>query len=197
MIRAIPQLRNASIVDYQGQYPWAVITGLTGNASMLVRDHANWNLNILGGSLDDSFVMSGSALAANVSINGGAGNDILVGNGGNSLSGGAGRDLLFAGGLSSVLNGGFDQDILVGGRINDSSLSNLNEIRTVWAGNGDYDSRVSLLRDTRLSDDKVTGNGELDMLTGGLNALDLFFGGLVNDLQDNEQVVPLVLVLQR
>jgi hypothetical protein len=60
--------RNASIVDYQGQYPWAVITGLTGNASMLVRDHANWNVNILGGTLDDSFVMSGTPLAANVSI---------------------------------------------------------------------------------------------------------------------------------
>lgn len=180
--------RNASIVDYQGQYPWAVITGMTGNAAMLVRDHANWNLNILGGTLDDSFVMSGSALALNVSMNGGAGNDILIGSGGNSLFGGAGRDLLVAGARSSVLDGGLDEDILIGGTINDSSLSNLNEIRTVWTGNGDYNSRVSVLRDTRLSDDKVTGNGERDTLTGGLDALDLLFAELESDLLDGDLV---------
>lgn len=196
--------RNASIVDYQGQYPWAVITGLTGNASMLVRDHATWNLNILGGASDDSFVMSGSALAANVSIDGGAGNDILIGSGGNRLVGGAGRDLLVAGSLASTLDGGLDEDLLIGGTINDSSLSNLNAIRSIWTQNGELDnyySRVSLLRDTRLSDDKVSGNGERDTLTGGLDALDLFFseagsdlfeGDLVTDWQDGEEIVPLI-----
>ncbi len=183
--------RDVTIVDYQGSYPWGVITGMTGSAALLFRDHENWNVDIRGGALDDSFVMSGSILAANISIEGGAGNDILVGSGGNRLSGGAGRDLLVAGGLACVLDGGLDEDILIGGRINDSSLSNLNEIRTVWTGNGDYDSRVSLLRDTRLSDDKVTGNGGQNTLTGGLDTLDLFFGGLVTDLQEDEEVVPL------
>jgi hypothetical protein len=193
-------LRNVSIVDYQGQYPWSVITGLTGNASMLVRDHENWNVNIRGGALDDSFIMSGSALAANYSIEGGDGNDILIGSGGNRLSGGAGRDLLVAGSLANTLDGGLDEDILIGGSINDFSLSNLNEIRMVWTSDSAYESRVSVLRDTRLSDDKVTGNGETDTLTGGLDALDLFFGELETDLfagdqitdwQEGEQIVPL------
>ena len=62
---------------------------------------------------------------------------------------------------------------------------------------------MSLLRDTRLSDDKVTGNGETDTLTGGLDALDLFFGNpddpetdlfdgdLVTDQEESEYFVPL------
>ena len=199
--------RNASIVDYQGQYPWAVITGLTGNASMLVRNHANWNVNILGGTLDDSFVMSGNALAANVSINGGAGNDILVGSGGNTLYGGAGRDLLVAGGHTSVLDGGLHEDLLFGGTIINSSLSNLTAIRLIWIRTGsgnDYNSRFSLLRDTLLTDDKVTGNGERDTLTGGIDGLDaqrdvffldyvtdLFEGDLLTDWDDSEYQVQL------
>ncbi len=196
--------RDVTIVDYQGSYPWGVITGMTGSAALLFRDHENWNVDIRGGALDDSFVMSGSILAANISIDGGAGNDILVGSGGNRLFGGAGRDLLVAGARSSMLDGGLDEDILIGGTINDSSLSNLNAIRTVWTQISDGDnhvSRVTTLRSDLLADDKVTGNGEVDTLTGGLDSLDLFFGeqetdlfagDLVTDWQEGERIVSLI-----
>ena len=193
--------RDVTIVDSQGQYPRGIITGLTGNASLSFTDYENWNVDIRGGLLDDSFVMSGKVLAANVSIDGGAGNDILVGSGGNRLLGGAGRDLLIAGPLASILDGGIDEDILIGGTINDSSLSNLNEVRMIWAGVGGYASRVSLLRDTRLTDDKVIGNGASDTLTGRLDALDLFYselatdlfgGDLVTDGEESETVATLV-----
>jgi hypothetical protein len=42
---------------------------------------------------------------------GGAGDDILIGNGGNSLTGGAGRDLLIAGAMASFLYGGGGEDL--------------------------------------------------------------------------------------
>ncbi|MEQ1829827.1 MAG: hypothetical protein ABL921_27945, partial [Pirellula sp.] len=177
-----------------------LVSGM-GFSSLLFADTPGITLDIRGGAMDDSFIMSGNPLAARIRIDGGAGNDILVGSGGNTLFGGAGRDLLVAGGLASVLDGGLGEDILIGGSINDSSLSNLNEIRTVWTGDSAYDSRVSLLQDTRLSNDKVTGNDQRDTLTGGLDALDLFFGELENelfdgdlltDLEESEYLVPLL-----
>ena len=192
--------RDVTILNTDINGPMGVITGMTGSETLLFRDYENYDVNIRGGALDDSFVMSGSAMAADVSIDGGAGNDILVGSGGNWLTGGAGRDLLVAGGLASVLDGGLDEDILIGGRINDFSLSNLNAIRMVWTQTGDYNSRVATLRSNLLADDRVTGNRESDTLTGGLDSLDLFFGELETDLfagdlmtnrEESEYLVPL------
>ena len=151
-------------------------------------------MDIRGGTLDDSFVMRGSTLAANVSIDGGAGNDILIGSGGNRLFGGAGRDLLVSGSRSSMLDGGLDEDILIGGSLVDTSPANLNAIRNEWTAIGvesDYNTRCNNLLAGLLESADVLGNDAVDTLTGGLDALDLFFGGQITDLQDNELVVPL------
>ncbi len=92
--------------------------------------------------------------------------------------GGSGNDLLVAGALASVLNGGAGEDILIGGSVIDSTFPNLDAIRAIWKGTGDYVSRATQLRGSLLSDPKVTGNDQRDTLTGMVDALDLFFGEL-------------------
>jgi hypothetical protein len=184
--------RNVAIAPYEPSGPWGLITGLTGS-SLLFRDYANWKVNVRGGQLDDKFVMSGDPLTADISIDGGNGNDALVGSGGVKLFGGSGRDLLIAGALDSILDGGADEDILVGGTLQDSSTANLDAIIAEWVKTGtgnDYNSRVAILRANLLADGKVTGNGGNNALTGGSSALDLFFGSLVTDWQQGEQIVP-------
>lgn len=180
--------RDVAISPHEpGQF--GLITGLSGS-SLLFRDYENYIVDVRGGALDDRFLMSGHPLNANITIDGGAGNDILVGNGGNVLKGGLGRDLLIAGALASILEGGADEDILVGGRLNDISPANLAAIMAEWTSAGGYDARVANLRAGLLADDKVTGNGGGNSLTGGSDALDLFFGSLVTDWQEDEEVVP-------
>ena len=172
---------------------FAGVSGLTP-INVAFRDYANWTVDIRGGSLDDSFVVTGNPLAAHLSIDAGAGNDILVGSGGNYLYGGAGRDLLIAGSIANALDGGADDDILIGGTLLDISRTNLNAIRAEWVLTGvgnDYGSRVTRLRSNLLSDDKVNGNGGGNTLTGGADPFDLFFGSNVSDWQEGEYIFPL------
>lgn len=126
---------------------------------------------------------------------GSAGDDILVGNGGNALFGGVGRDLLSAGALASQLYGGGDEDVLIGGTLNDSSRANLDAVMAEWTRTGDgndYAARVARLRAGLLADGTMTGNGGGNTLTGE-GGLDQFFGPFVTDWQvdDGERVFPL------
>ncbi len=133
---------------------------------------------------------SGAGLVANIqNVIGGSSNDLLWGTGGNLLQGGSGRDLLIAGASASLLEGGEDEDLLIGGNLIDSTRQNLMAILLQWTAVGpaaEYAARVSQLRATLLSDEKLTGNGGDNQLTGGASARDLFFGSLVTDLQDQE-----------
>src|SRR5262249_38309402 len=115
---------------------------------------------------------------------GSAGDDILVGNGGNVLFGGAGRDLLIAGASASQLFGGDGDDILIGGGPVDSSREYLDRVMAVWTSADDYATRVAALRGGLLNADSVGGNGQQNTLYGeGEEEGDLFFGTFV-DLTD-------------
>ena len=108
---------------------------------------------------------------------GSAGNDILVGNGGNVLTGGAGRDLLIAGLTASQLFGGDGEDILIAGTtVHDQNEGNLNAIRDIWTSDADYNTRVQALRTGLLNDDAgaVSSNGQQNTLFGQ-GGTDLFF----------------------
>jgi Ca2+-binding RTX toxin-like protein len=167
------------------------VQGLS-SSTVVFRDYANWNVSIRGGALDDRMRMSGTPLASNMSIDGGAGHDVLVGSGGNVLLGGAGRDLLVAGASASSLDGGSDEDILIGGTLLNTSQPNLDAIMAEWVQTGpgnDYNERVQRLRANLLANDKISDNGGSNLLTGGSDALDLFFGSLVTDGQEDEVIV--------
>lgn len=114
---------------------------------------------------------------------GGAGNDILVGNGGNVLDGGDGRDLLISGARASTLIGGNGDDILIAGTtIHDTNPTSLNAIRSVWNSSDDYSTRVMTLRAGLLSDSAISRNRQPDWMLGQ-DGLDMFFA-YVDDTGD-------------
>lgn len=103
-------------------------------------------------------------MVTGITINGGAGNDVItVGNGviGCYLDGGDGDDWILGGANNDTLQGGNGNDYLDGGSRNDSILGG--------AGN-----------------DKVYGNGGNDKLYGGLDK-DTVWGGSGNDLLDGQE----------
>jgi hypothetical protein len=108
---------------------------------------------------------------------GGAGDDILVGNGGNVLMGGAGRDVLIAGGAASTLLGGAGEDFLIGGTTAyDADPAGLNAVRDEWARTDvDYQTRKTNLRTGLLAGANVVSNGQTNTLTGEADR-DLYFG---------------------
>ncbi len=183
--------RNARITsyDYLGT-TYGRIDGLTPGG-VTFQDLGNWTVGLRGGALDDRFLMSGLPLAARVTIDGGAGNDVLVGSGGNVLRGGVGRDLLIAGATASQLFGGGGDDILIGGTtLNDADPDALNRIMAEWTSTADYLTRVNNLRHGLLGADSVSGNGQQDTLNGEGDS-DLFFADFadLHDAVEGEEVV--------
>jgi hypothetical protein len=134
-------------------------------------------------------------------IVGSAGNDILVGNGGNVLDGRGGRDLLIAGNAASVLLGGGGEDLLIAGTTAyDLDSSALAAIHAEWRRTDiDYATRVANLTTDNgaplpklIADDTVESNGGSNTLSGDDvttddNALDLFFASFDLDFYDSEE----------
>jgi hypothetical protein len=129
-------------------------------------------------------------------VTGGAGNNILVGNGANVLTGGAGFNILIAGGAAgsglpleasilfagSTLIGGAGENLLIGGiTAYDTDKAALDALMAVWSGPEPYSTRVSNLQSGLLAPGKVFWNGLQNTLNGqaGLN---LYFGSAANDL---------------
>jgi len=79
-------------------------------------EHTNFQL----GAGNDTLVVD-SNVNANITADGGSGNDVLIGGNGNDrLSGGSGNDVIAGRGGNDVLSGGNGNDVLYGGRGNDS-----------------------------------------------------------------------------
>jgi hypothetical protein len=169
-------------------------------------DRPDWNVEVLLGGQNDYFLMSGPPLATRTKIDGGAGNDVLVGSGGNTLYGGRGSDLLIAGATASFLYGDdlftsvdAGEDILIGGTtVHDTDRAKLGEVMGVWTSGASYETRTATLRNGLLGADSVSGNGGGNILYGmwendffflsvDLDEHDLYFYGL----NPNEQFVPL------
>ena len=132
----------------------------------------------------------GGGIANIQNVIGSAGNDILVGNGGNVLSGGLGRDFLIAGTQASTLFGGGNEDILIAGWTDyDTNQVALNAIMAEWSRTDiDYDARIANLQSgtngvPALNADTVHSNGGGNQLTGGADR-DWFLSSLESDLLD-------------
>ena len=117
-----------------------------------------------------------------------AGNDILVGDGGNLLSGGAGRDLLIAGPRASLLFGGEGEDLLIGGTTtHDENPTSLDEVIAEWTRtDADYDTRLGNLRSGLLARSQVRSNGQQNGLFGE-GDFDAFFGVIDLDASDHSE----------
>jgi Ca2+-binding RTX toxin-like protein len=136
---------------------------------------------------------------------GGAGADVLLGGAGNDqLYGRGGRDILIGGTGADQLYGhepgqtqlGSDQDILIGdSTVYDSDLAALAQLVDRWAGSGTYSQRVSALLSgvgvPALNTTKVIFDNAVDRLTGGWDQ-DWFFRlnnqDVLTDRVSNERV---------
>lgn len=161
---------------------------VAGGAGINTLDYRAWSagvrVNLALGTA------SGTVGVAEIqNADGGAGDDILVGNGAaNRLWGHGGRDVLIGGSGADDLNGGNGEDILIGGRtLHDANAAALEAVMAEW-GRTDlsYQARLDHLtaRDTRtprnngsvfLNADTVIEDLAADRLAGGAD-LDWFFG---------------------
>jgi hypothetical protein len=111
---------------------------------------------------------------------GSPGNDILVGNGANTINGLGGNDLLIAGSSASALTG-TGADILIGGQTSsDRNLAALDSILAAWTSpDASFSDRVAALLSGLLSSGKVTSNKARNTLTGG-SGPNLFFASTID-----------------
>jgi uncharacterized delta-60 repeat protein len=122
---------------------------------------------------------TGTAGVSNIqNAAGGAGHDLIVGDGAaNHLIGGGGRDVLIGGAGTDSLDGGAGHDLMVGGvTAHDASAAALAAIRAEWISPAPIGTRQSHLSGdrgglngtVRLDGASLTDDlGEVDVLTGG------------------------------
>jgi ELWxxDGT repeat protein len=145
--------------------------------------------NAMGGTGSDTLL--GNVLANR--LTGGNGSNILVGlEGADILVAGTGRDILIGGLGLDVLNGGAGDDILISGRTaSDTSLGNLNTIRTQWISGNAYATRIANLRvgvgnplvSLKTTINVLNDGGEDDVMVGGTDT-DWFFRALDDVITD-------------
>jgi uncharacterized protein (DUF2141 family) len=148
--------------------------------------------NLSGGDSANRLNASAFTLGT-VTLQGGNGDDVLIGGAGkDSLSGGAGRDLLIGGGGIDTLRGDGGDDILIGGTSTHSgSTSAIDAIMAEWTSANAYAVRVSNIQNggglngsNRLFSGTVQNDaGAVDNLTGG-SELDWFFQSVGDTLSD-------------
>jgi Ca2+-binding RTX toxin-like protein len=173
-----------------------VVNAGSGSNSFMMTDTAQPDLTINGGGGIDTIDYS-AFTKNNVYVNlftgktnnkvsklsgvenaiGGAGNDILVGDANaNLLVGNAGNDVIIGGQGADTIRGEAGEDLEIAGYTDfDGDQTQLDTIRSTWAGSGNTQSRINSLRNgvsgVKLSDDSKTGtihdDGAHDVLTGG------------------------------
>jgi Ca2+-binding RTX toxin-like protein len=156
-------------------YRRLIVRGLGGNDRVEVDRSLNLSSILDGGPGNDLLL-------------GGAGADVLLGGPGtDTLYGRGGRDLLIGGTGADQLYGhepgqaqlGSDQDILIGdSSVYDNDLAALAQLIDRWAGSGTYAQRVSALLNgvgvPALNTTKLIFDNAVDRLTGGWDQ-DWFF----------------------
>ena len=125
---------------------------------------------IIGGAGDNTIDVSGFNSDRQITVQGGAGNDVLIGSAGaDNLTGGDGDDTLSGNDGDDILRGSDGNDSLDGGNGNDG-LSGGADGDDITAGSGN---------------DTAYGGSGVDILRGGIGD-DTLFGGLGADIVDGE-----------
>ena len=173
-----------NVVTGAGSDLWTSIEGLhfigSGNAATtLDASLFNGSVTLEGGSGNDVLI-GGSR---NNVLNGRAGNDVLTGGDtADTLSGGAGNDILVGNGGSDLLNGQAGNDTLRGGNGDDRMFGD--EGRDIlYGGNGNdlmNGGEGSDVLTGEAGDDSINGGNGSDAISGG-DGNDRLNGGLGND----------------
>lgn len=164
---------------------------LTGLGSDTFRSIESAELT--GGDGDN--VINAGRFAGPVILDGGAGNDVLVGGASDDiLNGSLGRDILIGGRGADGLDGGDGDDVLIGGTTgHDANRIALDALRFEWTSTSDYATRIGHLRGTtaggvngiyRLTPLSVKHDLAANLLSGSLD-LDWFFAkSMVDSVMD-------------
>ncbi len=135
-------LRESGDVDFK-----LTNTALTGIGTDVITANTIEQVGLTGGVGNNRLDASGFTLGA-VTLDGGDGNDVLLGGSKNdSLIGGGGQDFLIGGTGIDNLSGGSGGDILIGGTITASinTPAKLSAIMAEWTRDGDLASRQTNL----------------------------------------------------
>jgi len=150
-------------------------------AGKTLNAHVLWHsgfatVKLTAGAKDDVVRVITTTTGPAVTVDGGKGNDILIGTVGvQTLIGGDDRDILIGGAGADKLYGGKGDDILINGTFTLSSDdAKLRALRATWAGASSYSSRIAAMRvdlkyTTVLADaetDEMYGEGEMDWFWG-------------------------------
>jgi PKD domain/RTX calcium-binding nonapeptide repeat (4 copies) len=167
-VQVYSNVNNNSTLQFNSSDVHSIqITARGGNDVVTIASNVLAPVTIDGGAGDDVLVAGGGPSV----IFGGTGNDVIVGGaGGNILSGGDGndvvvggtnRDLLIGGKGTDVIAGSAGDDILIGGYTTyDSNQTALQAVMAVWNSSASFSDRVASL----------TGTGGL--LRSGVTVLD-------------------------
>ena len=166
------------------------LTGGFGSDSLV--GNSMESAQLTGGAGDNRLIASAFTLGA-VTLDGGGGNDVLIGGSKNdSLLGGDGRDLVVGGLGIDSLSGHAGDDILIGGTISStiSTAAALNALMAEWTSENSYAVRITKLKTgggangtTKLNTAVVVNDsGAADRLNG-IEDSDWFFQS-ANDVLD-------------
>jgi Ca2+-binding RTX toxin-like protein len=127
---------NDDVALIVGDASGVSVLGLAAQVNITGADAANDRLQVIGGDGDDVIEASGVATSAiQLTLDGGAGNDILVGGDGNDvLIGGEGDDVLIGGAGNDVLDGGPGDNVVIQGLIGGGAPTSTTRIE---GGEGD------------------------------------------------------------
>jgi Ca2+-binding RTX toxin-like protein len=178
---------TADLVNFASGVQWLEITGdSNGELSERIGAQVSGIEKIVGTRFDDTFTLAVNAVLpdGNLEIDGGGGNDIIIGNDSeNTFWGGDGDDVLDGGSDDDILRGGAGDDSVLGGADNDLLFGDAgNDI--VDGQDGD-DTLYGGTGNDRLiggdGDDAIYGEGDDDRIFGGAGA-DLVYGSAGDDI---------------
>jgi Ca2+-binding RTX toxin-like protein len=175
-----------------------------GQVKVIINGHSEGTfspgsgLRVFGQAGDDYIDLEDVTVPA--VVDGGAGDDVLIGGkGGNVLIGGAGNDVLIGGRSGDLLIGGAGSDVLIGGRGDDVLIGGsvgldteeLAQALQAWNSSDPYSARVAALTAVFMpagAQPEVWDDGARDVLRGG-RGLDLYFAHLGSGRHSTQDVI--------
>jgi Ca2+-binding RTX toxin-like protein len=159
----VKSLVGGSVADLFKLFPGKSLSGgILGGTGMETLDYSLWRVGVTVNLATNTATNIAGGVYGVENINGGGGNDTLIGDAFNNIiRGGGGNDILIGGGGNDILIGGGGNDILIGGQ-GAASLS--------AAGSG----RSILIGGNSTVPETLTGSSQDDIFIGGYTNYDSY-----------------------